>query len=281
LDHKRARFRNFLSFDRHWLEEVGSEDSHARAVWALGACVGRSRRLDLPFWAAQHFEVALPAVPEMTSPRAWAHGMLGIQEYLRRFGGDRVTGQIHDTLSTQLIGLYEACATPDWQWFEEVVSYDNARLPQALIARGRGAGDARALEVGLSSLSWLVKLQRAPQGHFRAIGSDGFYRRGGHPAWFDQQPIEAYATVSACLEAYRATDDPVWLHEARSAFEWFLGRNDLGQDLYDPVSGGCYDGLHQDRVNRNQGAESTLAFLLSLAEMNLLESSLAAFRQAR
>jgi uncharacterized protein YyaL (SSP411 family) len=217
----------------------------------------------------------------MTSPRAWAFALLGIHEYLLRFSGDRVTRQIRDTLMGQLVGLFESSATPDWPWFEEIVSYDNARLPHALIASGRDSGDARALEIGLRALDWLVDVQRAPQGHFRAIGCHGFYRKGHEPARFDQQPIEAYATVAACLEAYRATQDPRWMNEARSSFEWFLGRNDLGEELYDPGTGGCCDGLQEDHINRNQGAESTLAFLLSLAEMNLLKSSLAAFRQAR
>jgi glycosyltransferase involved in cell wall biosynthesis len=281
FDRDRRRFRNFMSFDRRWLEEVGSEDCQGRAVWALGTCVGRSRRPDLPAWAASHFELALPPIPEMTSPRAWAFGLLGVQEYLRRFGGDRACGQARDALTALLVGLYERTATPDWPWFEEILAYDNARLPHALIAAGRDGGDPKALEIGLRALSWLVEVQRAPQGHFRAIGCHGFYRKGGTPARFDQQPIEANATVAACLEAYRATQDPRWMNEARSSFEWFLGRNDLGQELYDPATGGCCDGLQEDRVNRNQGAESTLAFLLSLAEMNLLESSLAAFRQAR
>ena len=277
----RKRFRNFMSFDRRWLEDVGSEDCQGRALWALGACVGRSKRPDLPAWAASYFELALTPVPEMTSPRAWAFSLLGIHEYFRRFSGDRVTGQIRDALTGSLVGLYERTATREWPWFEEILSYDNARLSHALIATGRDAGDAQVLEIGLSSLAWLVQVQRAPQGHFRAIGCHGFYRKGGEPARFDQQPVEAYATVAACLEAYRATQDPTWMNEARSSFEWFLGRNDLGQELYDSTTGGCCDGLQEDRVNRNQGAESTLAFLLSLAEMNLLETSLAAFRQAR
>jgi hypothetical protein len=281
FNRERSRFRNFMGFDRRWLEEVGSEDCHGRALWALGACVGRSRRPDLPSWAASYFELALPPVPEMSAPRAWAFALLGVQEYLRRFSGDRVTGQARDALTALLVGLYERTAAPDWPWFEEALTYDNARLPQALIASGRNSGDARALEIGLKSLGWLVEVQRAPQGHFRAIGCHGFYRKGHKPARFDQQPIEASATVAACLEAYRATQDPRWMSEARSSFEWFLGRNDLGQELYDPATGGCCDGLQEDRVNRNQGAESTLAFLLSLAEMNLLETSLAAFRQAR
>jgi hypothetical protein len=275
------RFRNFLGFDRRWLEDVGSEDSHGRALWALGTCVGRSHRRDIPAWAAAHFERALPAILETTSPRAWAFGLLGIREYLRRFGGDRLITQVRDALTARLIGIYDRTASPDWPWFEDILSYDIARLPQAMIATGRGSGNAQAVEVGLHTLGWLVTVQTAPQEHFRAVGSNGFYRKGQARAQFDQQPVEANATVSACLEAYRATENPVWVKEARSAFEWFLGRNDLGQELYDPTTGGCFDGLQEDRVNRNQGAESTLAFLLSLAEMSLLESSLAAFRQAR
>jgi glycosyltransferase involved in cell wall biosynthesis len=277
----RGRFRNFMGFDRRWLEEVGSEDSHGRALWALGACVGRSQDPDLPLWAASHFELALPAVVEMTSPRSWAFGLLGIHEYLRRFGGDRSAKNVRDILVSKLVELYKRTSSAEWLWFEEILAYDNARLPQALIASAADCGDAEVLEIGLAALEWLAEVQRAPQGHFRAIGCNGFYRQGQRPARFDQQPIEANATVSACLEAFRATRDPRWLEEARSAFEWFLGRNDLGAELYDPATGGCCDGLHEDRVSRNQGAESTLAFLLSLAEMNLLESSLAEFRTAR
>jgi glycosyltransferase involved in cell wall biosynthesis len=282
FDRDRKRFRNFMGYDRRWLETVGSDDSHGRAVWALGACVGRSRRRDLQFWAAPLFDLALPSVVEMSAPRSWALALLGIQEYLRRLSGDRLASQVRETLTNRLVSLYERTAGPGWHWFEDIASYGNARLSQALIASGRDGGDARALEVGLESLTWLMDAQTAPQGHFRAIGSNGFFPRGqAEPARFDQQPLEACSCVSACLEAYRATEGPVWLRRARTAFEWFLGRNDLGLELYDPASGGCFDGLHEDRVNQNQGAESTLAFLLALAEMNLLETSLAAFRQAR
>jgi hypothetical protein len=217
----------------------------------------------------------------MTSPRAWVFALLGIQEYLRRLGGDRLTGQARDVLTARLVDRFEQNATPDWPWFEDILSYDNARVPQALIASGRDGGNAQALEIGLRALRWLVDVQTAPHGHFRSIGCNGFYRKGQEPARFDQQPVEANATVSACLEAYRATEDPAWMNAARSAFEWFLGRNDLGLELYEPGTGGCCDGLQEHRVNRNQGAESTLAFLLSLAEMNLLETSLAAFRRLR
>ena len=171
-------------------------------------------------------------------------------------------------------------ASAEWLWFEDTLTYDNARLPQALILGGREASNVKALDIGLRSLRWLAEMQRTKEGHFRPIGCKGFWRRGSERADFDQQPIEALAMVSACVEAYRTTEDSRWLNEARLAFEWFLGRNDVGLELYDASTGGCYDGLHEDRINENQGAESTLAFLLSLAELKQVESSLAAFRRA-
>jgi glycosyltransferase involved in cell wall biosynthesis len=273
------RFRNFMGFNRQWLEPVGSEDSHGRALWALGTCVGRSKRRDLQAWAAQLFDRALPSILDTTSPRAWALTLLGIHEYFRRFNGDRVTAHMRDTLTKRLIDLFEANASDDWPWFEEVVTYANAVLPHVLILGGRWADNARAFEIGLKSLRWLVSVQKSPHGHFRPIGSNGFHHRGGTPAEFDQQPIEAHSTVSACLEAYRSTNDATWHEEARLAFEWFLGRNDLGLSLYNPTTGGCCDGLHMDRVNLNEGAESTLAYLMALSEMELLEHDLKSFQK--
>jgi hypothetical protein len=204
--------------------------------------------------------------------------LVGIHEYSRRVRGDRVVNEVRDKLTRRLIDIYEHTASDDWLWFEDGLSYDNARLPQALIVSG--PFNPEAMEIGLRSLRWLVEKQRAPEGHFRPIGSNGFFRRGEERADFDQQPIEAQATVAACADAYRVTEDSVWLTEALLAFEWFLGRNDLGLELYDPSTGGCYDGLHEDRVNENQGAESTLAFLLSLAEVRRVESSLTMLRDA-
>ena len=174
-------------------------------------------------------------------------------------------------LTAKLVTLWQACATEDWPWFEPIASYDNARLCQALLLSGRWLPDPEALDIGLQTLRWLASLQKIQAGHFRPIGSNGFCKRGGARADFDQQTVEAQAMLAACLEAFRAAQDPAWSKEAIRAFEWFLGRNDLGQPLCDSNSGGCRDGLHQDRVSENQGAESTLAFHLSLAEMNLAE----------
>jgi hypothetical protein len=229
--------------------------------------------------AAQLFEQALPVAAEFSSPRAWAFTLIGIDEYLRRFGGDRRANQIRDLLTAKLMQRHADAATGDWHWFEEVVSYANAKLPHAMILSGHCLNNAAMLELGLKTLRWLIKLQTSDAGSFRPIGSNGFYPRGHERAIFDQQPIEAQVTISACIEAYHATGDMLWVTEARRAFEWFLGRNDLGLALSDSTTGGCRDGLHMDRLSQNQGAESTLAFLLSLAEMQALQNTLTSFKE--
>jgi len=279
FDRERRRFRNFMSFERRWLEDVGSEDCQGHALWALGLCVAQSGQGSFQMLAAQLFEQALPTAAEFVSPRAWAFTLIGIDEYLRRLGGDRRVTQFRETLTAKLMQRYADAATDDWNWFEEVVSYSNARLPHALILSGRCMNNAALLELGLKSLRWLARVQTSEAGSFRPIGSNGFYARGKERALFDQQPIEAQATVSACIEAYHATNDTAWLAEARRAFEWFLGRNDLGLALYDSTTGGCRDGLHVDRLSQNQGAESTLAFLLALAEMQALQNTLSSFKE--
>jgi glycosyltransferase involved in cell wall biosynthesis len=274
-----GRFHNHMSFDRRWLDERGSEDSHGRALWALGIGVGRSQLRTFQMMAGQLFARALPALTEFSSPRAWAFGLLGIHEYLRRLGGDSLVAQARETLTARLMELYDQHAHADWSWFEEELSYDNARLSHALIVSGRATGQEAVLNRGLETLRWLVEQQTTEMGHLRPIGSNGFYRRGGTRANFDQQPIEAQATVAACLEAYRSTGDQRWYEQAQHAFDWFIGGNDLGLELYVPETGGCRDGLHVDRVNGNQGAESTLAFLLSLVEMRQAQNMLTSFNQ--
>jgi hypothetical protein len=223
--------------------------------------------------AGRIFEEALLPILETTSPRAWAFALIGIHDYLRRFEGDRRVEQVRDELASRLFGLYGRNRRDEWRWFESRLTYCNAALSQAMLLCGRSRPDAAMLQAGLESLSWLAKLQHADAegGHFVPVGSNGFYPQGGERARFDQQPVEAQATVSACLEAFRATGDRRWRQEARCAFEWFLGRNDLHQPLYDPTTGGCRDGLHPDRPNENQGAESILAFLQSWLELKHAE----------
>ncbi len=264
------QFRNFMSYDRRWLEEVGSEDSTGRTIWALGMCIGRTDEHNPLVWAMSLLEQVLPTILDMRSPRTWAFALLGIHEYLKRFSDDRLAKTIQAKLVEKLLFRFSETATPDWQWFEDTVAYDNGVLCHALLV----SGNAEAVAVGLKALTWLMELQTAKpasstdnRSHFQPIGSNGFHSRGEHRAEFDQQPLEAYSSISACLTAWRITGNTDWQRQAMRVFRWFTGVNDLGLPLYDSLTGGCRDGLHIDRVNQNQGAESTLSYLLSLVEL--------------
>jgi len=272
---ERGRFRNFMSYARVWLEEQGSEDSHGRTLWALGTVVGRSFDPGRRTLARDLFHAALPALETFTSPRAWAYALLGLHEYLRAFEGDTSLRRMVTLLADQLVNLFQRSSAPDWLWFEDRVTYCNARLPQSLIQAGAMLQRPELTELGLRSLDWLARLQTS-DGYFAPIGTNGFHVRGAERAQFDQQPVDACAMVSACLTAFRVSQDERWTARANAAFRWFLGQNQLQQALYDPRSGGCRDGLHVDRVNENQGAESTLSFLMALVEMRQLERPLPA-----
>ncbi|MEK6373012.1 MAG: glycosyltransferase family 4 protein [Acidobacteriota bacterium] len=262
-----GRFRNFMSHSRLWQEEQGSEDSHGRALWALGTVVGCSADPGRHSLAGELFHAALPAVDGFSSPRAWAFALLGIEQYLRAFDGDRNVQAAGRAIAARLVGLFRRTNQPDWPWYENQVTYCNARLPQALIATGSWTGDPAMTATGIRSLEWLMTVQQTPDGYFAPVGTRGFFERGMTAAVFDQQPVEACATVSACMHAFRTTGDQRWAEHARRAFTWFLGQNQLQQALYDPLSGGCRDALHHDRMNENEGAESTLSFLLALMDM--------------
>jgi glycosyltransferase involved in cell wall biosynthesis len=267
------RFRNFMDYQQKWMEEKGSDDSHGRALWALGCVLNRCSIPSQNLMAAWLFEQTLPAILSTSSPRAWAFALIGIDEYSQKFAGDSRAGQVRDELAARLLKLYQSNRTDEWKWFEKELSYCNASLSHALLTSGKSIPQLEMTEVGLESLKWLADLQSSDKGHFVPIGSNGFYKHGGERARFDQQPVEAQTMVSSCLEAFRITGDKLWYKEARRAFEWFLGRNDLNLSVYDPTTGGCRDGLHSDRPNENQGAESTLAFLQSLLELRLSEQT--------
>jgi glycosyltransferase involved in cell wall biosynthesis len=274
FDPNTKRFRNCLSYDRQWQDLEGSEDSHGRALWGLGTVLGRTTDNGLRGAAGRLFELAVPAAVEFRSPRACAFALLGLDEYLESFPGDRAALNAADALANRLMDSYRANRSVDWKWIENELAYSNARLPQALIRAGTRNGNDGMLSAGLEALDWLTTVQRCEsKGHFVPVGSHGFYPKNGEQARFDQQPIEACAAVSACLQAYRATGKDRWLKEAWCAFNWFLGDNDLQIALYDSTTGGCRDGLHPDRANENQGAESTLSFLMALLEMRKLPES--------
>jgi glycosyltransferase involved in cell wall biosynthesis len=267
------RFRNVMDYQRKWLEEAGSDDCQGRAIWALGTVLNHSTIPSFNSMAGWLFEQALPSILVTTSPRAWAFALIGISEYAQKYSGDRMASQVSEELAERLLRLYKSNCSEEWCWFERRLTYCNAALSHALLICGRSIPNSAMTDAGLESLHWLAGVQSAREGHFVPIGSNGFYQFGEERARFDQQPIEAQAMVSACLEAFRITGDKHWKKEARRAFEWFLGRNDLKLPLYDPSTGGCRDGLHPDRPNENQGTESTLAFLHSLLELRLAEQT--------
>jgi glycosyltransferase involved in cell wall biosynthesis len=265
------RFRNFMGFSRTWLEASGSEDSHARTLWALGECARSDSSPSRRRWAASLFAEALRPAEAFRSPRAWAFTLLGLDAYCAAAPDDLRAREVRPVLADRLMTILASVETPEWVWFEEGLAYDNARLPQALIVTGMATQTRGYVDAGLRSLRWLMIQQTASTGHFRPVGTAGFGERRKQARAFDQQPVEATATIAACLAAWRADDDSAWKAVAASAFAWFLGSNDLSVPLVDLQTGSCRDGLHPDRANENRGGESVVCYLLGLAEIRQLE----------
>jgi glycosyltransferase involved in cell wall biosynthesis len=262
---KAGRFRNFMSYDRCWLEETGSEDSHGRAVWGLGVAVALGRDRGQIDFAVDLFHRALDAVENFTHPRAIAFAIIGIHAYLSHYSGDSRGRRMRKILSDRLMQQFRDFSTEDWPWCDDVLTYDNARLPQALLLSGQWLPDREMLQMGLRALDWLRKVQTDEKGqHFAAIGNHGWFPKGGSKARFDQQPIEAAAMVDACIEAFNCTRDEEWSAYAYRCLNWYQGENDLGVPLCDYATGGCRDGLEAQGANENQGAESSLCWLMAL-----------------
>jgi hypothetical protein len=268
-----------MSYDRRWLEESGSEDSHGRTLWALAECARHDTEVSRRRWAAMLFKTALPVVERFSSPRAWAFSLLGLDAYCALEAGDVAANGMRKLLADRLMALFLASQCNDWSWFEDVLAYDNARLSQALIQTGVATHTPKYVDVGLRSLRWLMSVQTAPSGCFRPVGSSSFGKIRRKPDAFDQQPLEASATISACFAARAAGDGEDWSREARRAFDWFLGANDLKTALIDPDTGSCSDGLHPDRVNENKGAESAVSYLLGLVEIQQFMATAAVGRK--
>lgn len=269
------RFRNFMSYDRRWLEPQGSEDSHGRTLWALGKCASEDTNRSRRTWAASLFNTAVSPVERFSSPRAWAFTLLGLNAYCKRAGNNDHAEQLRDLLGDRLLALFCATQTEDWPWFEDYLAYDNARLPQALIETGIATGRQHYIDAGIRSLRWLIDIQTNFYGHFRPVGSSSFGKHRQKPTAYDQQPVEAWATIAACSTASGLDRSPEWAAGAALAFGWFLGENDLRSTLIDSVTGRCWDGLHPDRPNENTGAESALSYLLGLVEIRQLRRSAA------
>ncbi|MEO7223139.1 MAG: glycosyltransferase family 4 protein [Devosia sp.] len=265
------RFRNFMSFDRRWLEPQGSEDSHGRTLWALGAAARFDHSGPRRRWAASLFAQALPVVESFGSPRAWVFTLLGLDDYCEAMPGDDSAALMRTRLADRLLGLIKQVETPDWVWFEEGLAYDNARFCEAMLRTGTATGNLAVIDAGIRSLRWLTAQQTGPAGLFRPVGSEGFHDVRLPPRPFDQQPVEAAATIAGCSAAFAVTGEARWRASAGRAFAWFLGANDLSRPLVDVETGTCRDGLHADRPNENRGGESAVSYLLGLADMRLLE----------
>jgi hypothetical protein len=263
----RHRFRNFMAFDRQWLEDCGSEDSNGRAIWALGLAAARAPWAPLRRWALHLFEEAAPLAVELEAPRARAFAALGGYEILVRNADHELARQLLLRSADQLMQLHVHHAREDWDWFEPWLTYDNARAAETLIRAGQALNQQELIERGLSMLEWLVARQTSPRGTFRPVGCKGFGRAYAPPLAFDQQPIEAAATIDAAAAAFDVTSDRQWHRVALDAFGWFFGDNDAGVPLADAAEGSCCDGLMATGINRNQGAESILSLHLAAQTM--------------
>ena len=259
----RRRFRNFMRFDRTWCEEEGSEDSNGRTLWALGVTARDAAEQKHRDWAAVMFDSTASLALDLGSLRAQSFAMLGAAAMLEAKPGHELARTIMQRFPDVHLDLLAETRRPEWQWFEIVLAYDNARLPEALIRAGMALDRDDLVQCGLSTLEWIVSKQTSPEGRFRAVGTESFHRPYADPLQFDQQPLEAQATVEACQAAHAATGDPRWVAEAERAYGWFMGLNDLGLPLASVEDGGCFDGLMPTGLNRNQGAESILALQLA------------------
>ncbi len=266
---KNGRFRNFMTYSRQWMEEIGSEDAHGRALWCLGKAVAFLQNPGHLAMSTTLFKKALRAVENFHSPRAIAFCLVGMHAYLHKFSGDSDVRRIREVLADRLFNQFKNNATDDWPWLENALNYANGKLPHALLLSGQWMQRSDMIDMGLRSLKWLLTIQ-TEEGHFVPIGNNGWYEKGGPKARFDQQPIEANAMIEACVEAFNITRDKTWIDNAVMCFNWFLGHNDLNMPLYDPKTGGCRDGLMADGINQNEGAESSLAWLLSLMTLQKL-----------
>lgn len=272
FNEQRRRFRNFMSYSREWLEEVGSDDAHGRSIMALGITAELTPYESTLEPVSRLLRDSLPAVEELTSSRCWSFSIIGLDAYLRRFPEDAGAQRMLEMLAQRLLAGFERNASADWPWLEDALTWGNARVPHGLLVAGSRLGSSRMMEVALETLRWQLRLQTAPAGHLTLIGNKGWYPRGGQRASFDQQPIEVMNLAEACSAAYISTRDRSWLVEVRRCLEWFLGRNDLGKALYDPRTGGGRDGLNAAGINGNQGAESTLAWLVTLLVVHHLQA---------
>jgi hypothetical protein len=262
-----GRFRNFMSYDRTWLEASGSEDSHSQSLWGLGTAIRYAPNHGLMNMAKTIFLDALPVVSQFVHPRPWAFSIIGLDHYLTMVPNDEFPTQLYRHLGNQLLDRFKAHTSPDWIWCADRLTYANAKLPHALILCGNRLKNMEMRQVGLDSLAWLFKIQTAKEGQLSIVGNQDWFPKGDQKSTFAQQPIEAMSLIDAAVDAYWITQDETWMDNAKLCLAWFQGFNDIHTPLYNMETGGCHDGLEASGVNINQGAESTLSWLLALLRL--------------
>jgi hypothetical protein len=257
-----GHFHNLMSYDRRFIDERGSEDTLGRAMWGLGTAVARAPEEGMRRLAREMFERALGAA-RFHHPRAVAYAICGLCEFLSSYTNTTGVRRCLDRLSEQLVLLFDLTKETGWPWFGDELTYANAKMSFAMLSAYRFTQDERLKQIGLESLDFLIR-QTYSDDQFDFIGNRGWFKKGQPRALFGQQPIEAGYTVEACFAAYEVSGKERYLELARAAAEWLLGRNRLGERLYDPASGACSDGLDAHGASLNSGAESCICALLAL-----------------
>ena len=261
-----GKFHNLLSYERHFQDDVGSEDCMGRALWACSYTLNSNLSEDKKILSKEIFDHGFRWGSNFKSPRATAYTILGLQHYQKAFPKDENLILNTRTLADKLCEIYQRTSTPDWQWFEPYLTYANARLPQALFEAYTATKDLTHLKIGEDSLNFLVQNQII-EDQLLPIGNNGYYMKHNEKALYDQQPLEASCMVEAATTAFRVTGDEKYRKIVHIAFNWFLGKNSQNIEVYNPKTGGCYDGITPQGVNLNQGAESTVCYLLARLEL--------------
>ena len=256
-----GNFHNYLSYGRAFMDVDGSEECVGRTLWACGCTINSGLPRDTRLAAKEIFDKGLPWVWKSISLRFYASAILGLKEYYQTLPENNLKNDI-EKLADSFVKSFNDETKDNWQWFEPFLTYDNGRLPQALFAAYSIVKKPEYLQTAKKSMNFLLETQII-DGIYMPIGNDGWYKRGENRAFYDQQPLEATAMVEAAIDAYCATKEKQYFKAAKAAFGWFLGQNSRGVMIYNPETAGCYDGLSTEEVNRNQGAESSICYLLA------------------
>ncbi|MBN2067956.1 MAG: glycosyltransferase [Candidatus Diapherotrites archaeon] len=255
-------FHNHVSFDRRFLDEQGSWDCFGRVLWACGFALSSSLNENIKAVAKKIIDEAMPHIALLNDPRPIAFALMGVHFYSKARPEQQDLVEKASRLGMKLVSLLEENSSPGWAWFEDILTYCNARMPQALFLAFESTGEKRFLEAAEKSYAFL-KGKTFDSGMFVPVGQDGWLPSQGEKALFDQQPIEAGCMAEAALAAFNSTGKRIYAEDALVSFQWFLGKNTLKEPLFDSTMSACFDGLTKEAPNFNQGAESTIAFLMA------------------